>query len=283
MSHTAETSKVSLEYLLEQGPLPAAQALRLTLGIAAAMRSRRETGTVPENETAADFEFGAGAHSAYTAPEVLAGSPANPQSSVYTIGAVLYRLLTGVAPIPGRSPADALEAAGVPPGLEALILRCLDPQPDGRWRDLRTVWMELKLLCADIDRLQAGGVGRRAAEVRLRERIDRLESAVEFRVAAVERTLASVEQALRETRDYVRTAFEFAEDRLRCQAVAIDKLQTATQRTDEFRDRLAAQGASIEALQAVTGRTDDLLERVVESIHSLQTFILERTGESDVE
>ncbi|MCC6624032.1 MAG: serine/threonine protein kinase [Deltaproteobacteria bacterium] len=77
----------------------------------------------------------------FMAPEVLAGAPADPRSDVWSFGATLYTLLTGVLP---REPAELVAArksvtppsrrsgAALPPALEALVMRCMAPSPADR-------------------------------------------------------------------------------------------------------------------------------------------------------
>jgi serine/threonine protein kinase len=330
MLNTIETSQTQLDILLAQGSLPPAQALRHALQFVQALRASNEGGhpwsACQDSFGHSDRESGAEAVRPYTPPEVLAGSAADVRSDVYTLGAILYHLLTGRPPFSDAYPAagqGATAPLGPPaclvPGLETVVFRCLDKDPNQRFQNLQIVTIELKLLCAAADRLRPVSEGRHSAEFGLREQVDRLEASLAARDAISEQTLASLREAMSETRDYVRTAFEFAEDRLRSQAVVIDKLQIAARRSEEgldhlttsvalceqsiaelrrrseqsaaearsamqqIDDRFETQARSIHDLHATAGRTDDLLERVVESIDSLLSFILERTGEHSLD
>jgi len=85
----------------------------------------------------------------YVSPEVLYGEPADARSDVYALGAVLYFLLTGVAPFdyddPQRNFIAHMNEEPVPPSqrggrrltpaLEALIMRCLRKTPELRYVD----------------------------------------------------------------------------------------------------------------------------------------------------
>ncbi|TMQ11791.1 MAG: hypothetical protein E6J90_33650 [Deltaproteobacteria bacterium] len=81
---------------------------------------------------------------AYMAPEQADGSALTPAADCYAVGVMLYRALSGRLPFVG-TPADlllqkrtwspvapSLLAAGIPPGLEALCLRLLSPEPAER-------------------------------------------------------------------------------------------------------------------------------------------------------
>lgn len=84
----------------------------------------------------------------YMSPEQASGrrQPFGPASDVYSIGAILYELLTGAAPFRGGAPMEILrrvcEQDPVPPrqlnptvprGLESICLRCLQKDPSHRY------------------------------------------------------------------------------------------------------------------------------------------------------
>jgi Tol biopolymer transport system component len=81
----------------------------------------------------------------YLAPEVLAGDPASTASDLYSVGVLLYHLLTSDFPVTGRTLDDvrAAHARGartplharrpdVPAGLAGIVERLLLPDPSGR-------------------------------------------------------------------------------------------------------------------------------------------------------
>ncbi len=84
---------------------------------------------------------------AYVSPEVAAGKAAGPRSDVYSLGAVIYFLLCGHPPFEAENARLILSAhvqqSPVPPSsklgrplpaaLEAVVLRCLEKDPDARF------------------------------------------------------------------------------------------------------------------------------------------------------
>jgi serine/threonine protein kinase len=84
----------------------------------------------------------------YYAPEQAQGEFVSPAADVYSLGSVMYEMVTDHPPFDGESPvAVAMQHIrdvpippsqfnpNVPPALEAIILRCLKKVPESRFRD----------------------------------------------------------------------------------------------------------------------------------------------------
>ena len=101
-----------------------------------------------EAEESLDAFFG------YLAPELVDGLMVSRKADQWSLGAVLYLLLTGRRPLPGHSTAD-LEAAydkgevqrprewvpDIPEDVEAILLKMLSWEPDERFEGMRSVRM----------------------------------------------------------------------------------------------------------------------------------------------
>jgi serine/threonine-protein kinase len=84
----------------------------------------------------------------YLSPEQAQGQPVSPRSDLYSIGVMLYELLTGRVPFEAESPVTiALKHVSerpvppsevnpeVPPALEAVVMRALEKEPARRFAD----------------------------------------------------------------------------------------------------------------------------------------------------
>lgn len=78
----------------------------------------------------------------FSAPELLHGQPLTPRSDLYSLGALLYLLLTGIAPEEQtswiRTPLQKLRerTPRVSKGTEELVLRAISPDPSERFQNV---------------------------------------------------------------------------------------------------------------------------------------------------
>ena len=161
----------SVEELLATGPLETAQAIEVASGVARGLAFAHEQGVVhrdlkPGNVwltsdgVAKIGDFGLAVsldqsrltqHGmmigtvAYMPPEQALGGEVTPRSDLYSLGAMLYELVTGRPPFAGDDPtaiisqhintrpvAPSWHSEHCPPELEALILRLLEKAPEDR-------------------------------------------------------------------------------------------------------------------------------------------------------
>jgi hypothetical protein len=158
--------------IMSKGTLPARTAAAVALQIAEALRDAHEQGMIhrdikPGNilitdsghVKVADFGIARAAEAStisdvgdilgsakYMSPEQAAGERVGAASDLYSLGVVLYELLTGRVPFEVETPADVhIKHAGGPPshprelnpevpeGMDVLIMRLLATDPDDRY------------------------------------------------------------------------------------------------------------------------------------------------------
>lgn len=176
----------ALHKAVQKGPLPHADVAKLMLQLTSAISAAHDQGIIhrdikPANILAdADLQscqisdFGLAAWNeqtqrltqtgdivgtvGYIAPEVIRGnSKGNTKSDMYSIGATMYALLTGVPPFRAATPAESLLLAmnsdpvpprslnsGIPVDLESICLKCMHPTPDRRYATAQDIHDDLQ-------------------------------------------------------------------------------------------------------------------------------------------
>lgn len=78
--------------------------------------------------------------SPYLAPERVAGKPADARADVYSMGSVLYGMLTQRAPqvVKGELLPPSRFNPDVPPSMDEVVAKALAPQPEDRYPDARS-------------------------------------------------------------------------------------------------------------------------------------------------
>jgi serine/threonine protein kinase len=178
------------EILKAQGPFGEGEAVTVGLKVGHALSAVHAAGIVHRDVKARNvmredrgrivlMDFGTGRDSAkagagdlagtplYMAPEVLAGSPATQQSDIYSVGVLLYYLVTGHYPVEGRTLDEIVQAhergrrkplAERRPDLRDDFIRVIDrataPDPDARYETAAMLIHDL----VSID-VEAAGVG----------------------------------------------------------------------------------------------------------------------------
>ena len=196
---TPGTYYIAMEYLpggslkdrlLKRGPLPARTAAAVALQIAEALRAAHDRGVVhrdikPQNILitdagnlkVTDFGIARAASSStmtrtgsilgtaqYISPEQAMGEPVGPGSDRYSLGIVLYEMLTGRVPYEAETPIGIamkhVNSRPIPPGeldpaipesMDAVTLRLLAKDPDERYADDTELIEDLERLSEGLD------------------------------------------------------------------------------------------------------------------------------------
>ncbi len=111
----------------------------------------------------------------YMAPEQVRGNAVDARADLFSLGIILYELVTGKRPFAGRSFADVSSAilrdapppiqlvrAGLPRDLDRIIGRCLEKDLERRFQTAKDVRNELEIVRRDLS-ADASSPGQRAA------------------------------------------------------------------------------------------------------------------------
>jgi serine/threonine-protein kinase len=177
------------ELVLERGPSPIPVAINYARQILAALRFAHRNGVVhrdikPHNVLVDEegrvkvTDFGiarAGASemtevgsiigtAQYLSPEQARGAPVDDRSDLYSVGVLLYELLTGEAPYNGDTPVEiamkhlsaipappSAKRPEIPPELDSVVLRALAKNPDDRHQSAEEMDADLNAISKGLE------------------------------------------------------------------------------------------------------------------------------------
>jgi serine/threonine protein kinase len=100
----------------------------------------------------------------YMSPEQARGLELDPRSDIFSMGIVLYEMVTSELPFKGETPLDTMHAIAyeeakpvtvmrrtLPPHVHRIVSRCLRKKPEDRYPDARTLAADLKRLEQDLE------------------------------------------------------------------------------------------------------------------------------------
>ena len=87
----------------------------------------------------------------YDSPEEAGGRAPDDRSDIYSIGSILYEMLTGRRPQHRGASAPSASNAHVPKELDEVVLKAVAPNPESRFQSVATLAAELRGVSAVLD------------------------------------------------------------------------------------------------------------------------------------
>jgi serine/threonine protein kinase len=214
----------TLRERLEEGPLPASKAVAMAIQIANGLAAAHDKGIVhrdlkPENvmilpgDQVKILDFGLAKQTlgplsggspdagtmtqgtgaglvlgtmGYMSPEQVRGLAVDARSDIFSLGALVYEMLSGRRPFRGESPADTMSAIlreeapdlatlvpDLPQAVDRILRRCMEKRPQGRFRSAHDLALALEAISA-VSRVETVVGGSEPAGVLPRARFKRL-------------------------------------------------------------------------------------------------------------
>jgi Tol biopolymer transport system component len=131
----------------------------LDFGVAKLQSASEDSGRSVEEMTTVTKSGAIVGTVAYMSPEQLRGKPVDHRSDVFSVGAILYEMLTGRRAFRGETQVDTmtavlledppqinLEQSGVPASFQRIVRHCLEKEPENRFQSARDLGFALDTL-----------------------------------------------------------------------------------------------------------------------------------------